>query len=230
MHRLRFSKRDITCIARGLDKSKWTERKFTSEEHEQPVIDVTLSGEALQEISRKAKEVYAKARGQLSSEENYRVGMIGQCADTFYLEGDCRKGLETVTFGMPDLFDIMHNGCKIEVKTFRWTHAYDPECWMLIPLRQFNSATRRYPFYIANQRMHDDVIRILGYIDRECLKLVGNKELNPLFPDTIRVEHLKDFVPIKCLKCADVKNVHCEKYGSFCSKLFDGLGLTWDQP
>jgi len=209
----RFRKKEIAALTRGFDTSTYTESEFSSEGHVQKVVNVKLSEEACAVISDVAARVYKASRGQLSSEANYRFGLLGQCSDALYLFKKYDEGLKTVNFGEPDLFDIEYMGFKFEVKTFRWTRPDDPDSWMAIPLRQFNNSERLYPFYIANQGLEKDEIRILGFMHRERVKYVGSVRPCPLYKKpSIRIEHLKEFCPIRCLDCELHPKHRCLKW------------------
>jgi hypothetical protein len=225
---MRFRKVDIDALMRG--KCEWKELKImiVNENHVHSIIQVTLDAVTLHEIERIAATMFENAKhGELSSEKNVTLGLTGQCAAAFYLFDDYRKGLESVDYEAPDLFDLDYHGYKIEVKTC--SYYAEPDSWMAVPGQQFNNPRRRYPFYIACMQMERGIINILGYIDREHFEKVKADSYLPFYSvGTVRVEHLKEFAPIKCLRCAQEKNIHCEKYSLTCSVLFDALGLTWD--
>lgn len=226
--RLRSS--EVITLARELAECECTVHDFTSEGRVQNVIDVVFSNKAIKEIARVASRAYSKAPpGQLSSEANTQLGLTGQCAAAFYLYDDYKKGLETVRFGESDWFDIMYHEVKIEVKAFRWTRPYRPDSWINVPLYQWNSPRRHYPYYIATQEMLDNTFRILGIIDREHFEAVGNTEPSSLYRiPGIRIEHLRDLAEIKCFKCAFEPNVHCEKF-NLCSTSFESFEPSWDE-
>jgi hypothetical protein len=171
--------------------------EIKAENHIHNVIDVTFDNMSLFAISEVANGIFLNAKpGEFSSEEKLILGLKGQCAVACYLYDDYRKGLESVKYGEPDVYDILYHGYKIDVKTCRFFT--EPDSWVAVPGHQFNNPKRRYPFYIACMRIKSNVIRILGFIDREHFEKVKVDSYSPLYSrGTARVEHLDDLTPIK---------------------------------
>lgn len=196
----RMRKREASKFIRSLGALESSEvRVYGSHD----AIEIKLTDEALQAIASKAEEVYEACGRKWSTIDDLKVGIQGQAASADYLLGKWKKCFDGMRYDEPDIYDILYNGFGVDVKTHNiigYTH--DPYTWMVVNLGSFR--TRHYPYYIACQKLSEEIIRILGFISCEKLSHVG-VPANYSYPhepdsDLIAVKSINDLTPINWFK------------------------------
>ena len=136
------------------------------------VVEVTFTKEQAQLIIEKAENVTEdtkqKSINWLNGPLNrWQTGFFGQVAFGIYIHGNFEKAYSKLkSHYEPDECDVIFKGWRMDVKTFNWINkTQNPKSWLLVNLKQFEK--RRYPYYIACQRIAHDKVRILGFISLE---------------------------------------------------------------
>lgn len=173
------------------------------------VIEVTFTEEQAQLIIEKAKDVTEDTKRRMINRlhgppNRWQTGFFGQVAFGIYADGNFEKAYsELKSYYEPDKHDVVFKGWRMDVKTFDWLNrTQNPRSWLLVNLGQFRK--RRYPYYIACQRIDYFKVRILGFISLADVQKLPTEDYG--IGLGYSVKSLSKLTPIAKLKNLEPKN------------------------
>jgi len=219
--RVKAIRRLLSSLDKLPERPQLNKVEILCEDKVHKVIEFLAPQWALNKASEEAEKIHKEAeirrkRGELGPEYvestpwTRQTGMLGQMAISYYLFKNVEKGLEQIRYGEPDLYDIECKGYKIDVKTFSWMNKNrEPDAWLYVPLYQFNK--RHYPYYISCRRTKDNIIQLLGFINRQNLEecpiwdskdCYYLKQLTKAVPDLTLLKSIQNILRLKQLNSA----------------------------